>query len=110
MGIGLCEPTGPHSRGWGKCNLGTARNCWSWTLTLGHHRPLGTAEESVLGSLGSTKARNDGFKLSDIPDTAVYHRRAENKVGTLRWTLAQGQRERVVGEFWQVTAWTGESG
>jgi hypothetical protein len=36
---------------------------------------LGTAEELALWSLGRMKAR---FSLSNIPDTAAFHRRAEN--------------------------------
>ena len=55
----------------------------SWAPTLRHHRPLGTAEEQVLGSLGCTEAKNDRFSISDIPDS--------NNSG---WTLAWGQRER----------------
>ena len=40
----------------------------SGLLTLRHHRPLGTEEEPVLGSLGCTEARDVRFSLSDIPD------------------------------------------
>jgi hypothetical protein len=76
--------------GWGKGTVwdprGTAR------ATLGHHRLLGTTEELVLGSLRHTETRNIRFSLSDIPGASLCHRRAENKVGTLRWTLAQGQK------------------
>ena len=34
------------------------------------------------------------FSLSDIPDATVCSRRAENNVGTLRWTLARGPKEK----------------
>ena len=33
--------------------------------------PLGTAEEPVLRSLGSTESRDDRFSLLDIPDTTL---------------------------------------
>ena len=42
---------------------------WGWRRhSLGHHRPLGTMEELVLGSLGHKEARDDRFSLSDIAD------------------------------------------
>ena len=44
---------------------------WSWVPTHRHHRPLGTAEELVLGSLVHTEARDIRFLLSDIPDAAI---------------------------------------
>jgi hypothetical protein len=71
------------SRGRKRHSLGSPWTYQSWAPTLGHHRPLGTAEEQVLGSLGCTEAKNDRFSISDIPDS--------NNSG---WTLAWGQRER----------------
>ena len=62
----------------------------SGLLTLRHHRPLGTTEEQVLGSLGHTEVRDNKFSFLDIPDAIVCGGRAENKLGTLGWTLAQG--------------------
>lgn len=49
-------------------SLGSPWNCRSWASTLCHHRPLGTPEEPVLGSLSLTEARHDRFSLSNIPD------------------------------------------
>ena len=49
---------------------------------------LGTMEEPVPGSLGHTEARDTRFSISDTSDTTVCLERVENKVGTLRWTLA----------------------
>ena len=84
-------------------SLGSPRNCRSRAPTPRHHRPLGTAEEPVLGSLGRTEARNNSFSLWNILDASICHRRAENKVGTLGQTLTQGPKERGQGgELWQV--------
>jgi hypothetical protein len=58
-------------------------------LTLRHHRPLlGITEELVVGF------RHIRFSLSYMPDTdeCQSHGRAENKVKTLRGTLAQGAK------------------
>ena len=52
----------------------------------------GTTKELTLGSLGCTQARDDRFSLLDTTDSAVLLRKAENKVGTLRQTLAHEQR------------------
>lgn len=51
---------------------------------------LGTTEEPVLGSLGHMEARDNRFSLSVIPDTTVCQGRTENRVRTLRQTLALG--------------------
>jgi hypothetical protein len=87
-----------------------------------HHRSLGILEEPVLGSLGRTEARHNKFSLSDIPDTSVGCRRAENRIGTLGRTLARGlkekgQEERALGgylgeeRFWLAqAAWVGGRG
>jgi hypothetical protein len=66
-------------------SLGSPRICRSWTPTLRHHRPLGTAEEPVLGSLGHTEARDIRFSLSDIPGT--------EELGT-KWGPSQGPKEK----------------
>ena len=49
---------------------------------------LGSMEEPVLGSLGCTEVRDVRFSFSYIPDAIACLRRSENRVGTLRWTLA----------------------
>jgi hypothetical protein len=41
--------------------------------------PLGAEEELVMEFLGHMEARDNRFFLSDVPDTAVCHRRAENR-------------------------------
>ena len=64
--------------------------------------PLGIAEELVLGSLCHTEARDNRFSFLNIPDAAVCER-AENKEGTLRWTLARGRREKA----WKRELWLG---
>ena len=78
----------------GRPRLGFLWDCRSRAPTLEYVRPLGVVEEPDLGSLGYTKTRDNSFSLADIPD-AVCHRRAENKVGTLRRTLAQGPKVKV---------------
>jgi hypothetical protein len=57
---------------------------------------LDAEEEPVLGSLVCREARDVRFSVLDTSDTAGCHRRAENGVGTHRWPLAWGQREKVV--------------
>ena len=60
---------------------------------------LGTVEEPVLGSLGHTVARDIKFLVVDTTDTTGCHRRAENRVGTLGWTLVWGgEGKRAGGE------------
>jgi hypothetical protein len=71
---------------------------------------LDTMEEPVLGSLGRTEARDNRYLLSDILYTAVCLRRAENKVATLEWTLAQGLKKKgQEGELRQITTGKRES-
>jgi hypothetical protein len=53
-----------------------------------------------------TEARDIRFSFSNIPDTAVCHGRAENKVGDHRVDSGSGgggEGKRVGGELWQVT-------
>ena len=54
--------------------------------------------ESALGSLGLTEARDNRFSVSDIPDTAECHGRAENKVRALGMAQSvpepKGRREQ----------------
>ena len=46
-------------------------------------------------SLGLTEARDNRFSVSDIPDTAVWCGRAENKVGALGGSsVIPGTKER----------------
>ena len=58
---------------------------------------LGTVEEPVLGSLGHTEARDIKFLVVDTTDTTGCHRRAENRVGTLGWTLVWGGEGKRAG-------------
>ena len=64
------------------------------------HRLLGTTEEQALGSLGLTEARDNRFSVSDIPDTAECHGRAENKVGApgATWSAPELKEEGTGGE------------
>lgn len=50
-------------------------------LSTDHWLPLGTAEESALGSLALTETRDKWFSVLDIPDDFVCRRRAEMKWG-----------------------------
>ena len=79
-------------------------DCRSWLGLLGTTEPLGATEEPVLGSLAYTEPREDRFPLWDICRSPVCRRRAENKMGTLEFTLAWGPKEKgQEGELWQVT-------
>ena len=51
-------------------------------------------EEPFLGSLGRMEGRDDRSSFSDIPDATVCLGIAENRVGTLGQTLAQGMRNK----------------
>jgi hypothetical protein len=93
-------------------SLRSTQNCQSQAPTLGLHSPLGTDKEPVLRSLGRMEARDDRFSVSDIPDRTVCREKAENKVGTLRKTLAPGTEGKSIGrrELWKVTSGRKESG
>jgi hypothetical protein len=56
--------------------------------------PLGASEEPVLGSLGRMEARYVRFSVLDTSGATRCRRRAENRVGTLGQTLAQGPKEK----------------
>lgn len=84
----LWEAVGSCSGSWKRGSQGSTQNCLSQAQSLKHHGPSGTMEEPVLGCLGYREARDNRFSLLDIPGTAVCRGRAENKVGTLGWTLA----------------------
>lgn len=86
--------------------LGSPWNCQSWALTLGHHRPWTLWKSQFWGPW----ARDNRYLLSDILYTAVCLRRAENKVATLEWTLAQGLKKKgQEGELRQITTGKRES-
>jgi hypothetical protein len=73
----LREPAiGPHGTTWDRPQEPTPGGGEGtvWILTLRHYRSLGTAEESVLASLGFTGGRggrNNRFFLLDIPDLCM---------------------------------------
>ena len=49
-------------------------------------------------SLGLTEARDNRFSVSDIPNFAVCHRRAENKVWACRWLWPEAKGKKAGGE------------
>lgn len=55
--------------------------------------------QEVAWSTVHTEAKDVRFSLLNIPDTAICHGRAENKVGACRLALAQGGREKRGGEL-----------
>jgi hypothetical protein len=59
--------------------------------------PLGTVEEPVLGYLGFKEAKVIRFSVLDTLDTTGCRGRAENRVGNLGLTLAQGQKGKGQG-------------
>jgi hypothetical protein len=72
-------------------SLGSLCNWLSQAKTLRHHRLLGTAEDSVLGSLGHTNTSVERFSLSNIPHISAEELRT--KWGTSGWREKGRRRE-----------------
>jgi hypothetical protein len=61
----------PLLRGWGRCSLRSLWTCRGWPHSWAPQTPLGTVEESVLGSLGCTEATDVRFSVLDTADAPV---------------------------------------